>query len=121
MNTFIIFKNVIRYYSITMKSIQPKNKDFLNTIGEIMDDVTFKDFFDTYFNDWDECIAAVMMMKAYQTLSVQNPDASSHEKVEVLRSYMKNAEFRHRLANSMFTFMKQHNTLSNDHLFLPNK
>ena len=90
------------------RSIQSRNRDFLNTIGDIMEDETFKDFFNTYFNEWDECVAAVMMMKAYQTLSAQNPTASPHEKVEALRSYMKNAEFRHKLANGMFTFMKQH-------------
>lgn len=99
-----------------MGTIEPNHKDFLNTVGEIMEDDTFKDFFNAYFNDWDDCVAAVMMMKAYQTLSLQNPDASSREKVKVLRTYMKNAEFRHKLANGMFTFMKQHH---NDPLFLP--
>lgn len=92
-------------------SIQPRNRDFLNTIGDIMEDETFKEFFNTYFNDWDECVAAVMMMKAYQTLTIQNPSASSHEKVEALRACMKNGDLRHRLVNGMFTFMKQHSLL----------
>ena len=118
MNIFTRFKILDAHDSNKMGSVQPKNKDFLNTIGEIMEDATFKDFFDMYFNDWDECVAAVMMMKGYQTLSLQNPDASSQEKIKVLRTYMKNADFRHMLANSMFTFMKQHNT-STQHLFLP--
>ena len=97
-------------------SIEPRNKDFLNTIGKIMEDTTFKDFFNTYFSDWDDCVAAVMMMKAYQTLALQNPNANSQDIVKVLRTYMKDADFRHKLANGMFTFMKQH---LDKPLFLP--
>ena len=84
------------------------NKDFLQCVGDVMDDDVFKEFFETYFNNWDDVISAVMLMKAYQSLNKQCPDMSNHELVEALRNYMKNHEFRHNLANGMVSFMRDH-------------
>ena len=84
--------------------------DFLNTVGDIMDDPTFKAFFECYFNDWDDCIAAVMLLKAYQSID-KHTDLSKEDKVELLRQQMKNSEFRQQLAKGMTDFMNNH-TLS---------
>lgn len=81
--------------------------DFLNTVGDIMDDPTFKAFFECYFNDWDDCIAAVMLLKAYQSID-KHTDLSKEDKVELLRQQMKNSEFRQQLAKGMTNFMNNH-------------
>ena len=81
--------------------------DFLNTVGDIMDDPTFKAFFECYFNDWDDCIAAVMLLKAYQSID-KHTNLPKEDKVELLRQQMKNSEFRQRLAEGMTDFMNNH-------------
>ena len=86
------------------------HKDFLNTVGDIMDDPTFKAFFECYFNDWDDCIAAIMLLKAYQSID-KHTNLSKEDKVELLRQQMKNSEFRQQLAKGMTDFMNNH-TLS---------
>lgn len=81
--------------------------DFLSHVGEIMDDDVFRTFFDRYFNDWDDVVAAVMLMKAYQFLS-KTRDASKTDSVNALRRCMKDPDFRRRLANGMCEFMNKH-------------
>lgn len=87
--------------------ITKNRRDFLNSVADVMEDDTFRDFFDTHFNDWDDCVAAIMMMKAYQGISMRNPTAEPRDIVKVLRECMKDADFRHQLANSMCSFMDQ--------------
>lgn len=89
-----------------------QRKDFLNTVGDIMDDPTFKAFFEYYFNDWDDCIAAVMLLKAYQSID-KHTNLSKEEKVELLRQQMKNSEFRQQLAKGMTDFMNNHTLSTN--------
>lgn len=98
--------DIVDYDSVSA-SIEHKNRDFLNSVGDIMDDPTFKAFFECYFNDWDDCVAAVMLMKAYQSID-KHTNLSKEEKVSLLRQQMKNAEFRHQLAKGMNDFMNQH-------------
>lgn len=98
--------------------------DFLNTVGDIMDDPTFKAFFECYFNDWDDCIAAVMLLKAYQSID-KHTNLPKEDKVELLRQQMKNSEFRQQLAKGMTDFMNNHTrstkskSKSKSLLFLP--
>lgn len=91
-----------------------KNRDFFNQLGEIMDDVMFQTFFDSYFNDWDDCVAAVMLMKAYRAMSKCTVDNEKSLIINELRTCMKNGEFRHELASRMCSFMKHHKMNSID-------
>ena len=88
--------------------LKTHSNDFLNTVGDIMNDPTFKAFFEYYFNDWDDCIAAIMLLKAYQSID-KHTNLSKEEKVDLLRQQMKNSEFRQQLAKGMTDFMNNHN------------
>lgn len=90
-----------------MTDVSTHHNDFLKSVGDIMDDPTFKAFFECYFNDWDDCIAAVMLLKAYQSID-KHTDLSKEDKVELLRQQMKNSEFRQQLAKGMTAFMNNH-------------
>lgn len=96
------------------------NRDFLNSVGDIMDDPAFKAFFECYFNDWDDCVAAVMLMKAYQSID-KHTNLSKEEKIGLLRQQMRNSEFRQKLAQGMTDFMNNHTrkTNSKSYLLLP--
>jgi hypothetical protein len=91
---------------MTDMSLAHRN-DFLNTVGDIMDDPTFKAFFECYFNDWDDCIAAVMLLKAYQSID-RHTNLTKEDKVKLLRQQMNNSEFRQQLAKGMIDFMNNH-------------
>ena len=81
-------------------------KDFLEAVGDVMEDSVFKEFFDTYFNDWDEIVATVMLLKAYQQLSEDAPTGVTKEqKVAFLRKCMRDGKFREQLASGMVRFM----------------
>lgn len=80
--------------------------DFITSVADVMEDSTFRDFFDTYFNDWDEIVATIMLLKAYQQLSKNaHEGVTKEEKIEFLRGCMKNSDFRQRLASGMINFM----------------
>ena len=78
--------------------------DFINSVADVMEDSTFRDFFDVYFNDWDEIVATIMLLKAYQQLS-KFEGVTKEEKIAFLRGCMKNSDFRQRLASGMINFM----------------
>lgn len=81
-------------------------RDFLNSVADVIEDSTFKDFFDVYFNDWDEIVATIMLLKAYQQLSKNaHEDVTKEEKIAFLRECMRDADFRQRLASGMIDFM----------------
>ena len=81
-------------------------RDFLETVADVMEDTVFRDFFDYYFNDWDEVVATVMLMKAYQQLSDDAPsEVSKEQKVDFLRKCMRDGKFRQQLASGMVRFM----------------
>ena len=90
-----------------MTDISLTQHDFLKSVGDIMEDPTFKAFFECYFNDWDNCIAAVMLLKAYQSID-KHTTLSKEDKVELLRQQMKKPEFRQQLAKGMIEFMNNH-------------
>lgn len=85
-----------------------KHRDFLSHVGDIMEDETFRIFFKKYFDDWDDVVSAVMLMKTYHILSEKNKELRKDVKVEALREYMRDPDFRHNLANSMCEFMTAH-------------
>ena len=81
-------------------------RDFLNSVADVMEDSQFRDFFNVYFNDWDEIVATIMLLKAYQQLSKNaHEDVTKEEKIAFLRECMKDSEFRQRLASGMVKFM----------------
>jgi 2C-methyl-D-erythritol 2,4-cyclodiphosphate synthase len=82
-----------------------EHRDFLSHVGDIMEDETFRTFFKKYFDDWDDVVSAVMLMKTYYILSEKNKGLRKDVKVEALREYMRDSDFRHNLANSMCEFM----------------
>ena len=83
------------------------NKDFLTNVGRVMEEPVFREFFDAYFDDWDDVVASVMFLKAYQNLSKKS-DLCMESKVNIIRESMKNVEFRHNIASGMLSFMKTH-------------
>lgn len=94
-------------------------KDFLKSMCKIMNDNTFSNFFDEYFNDWDDIIASIMLMKAYQAMSKKYQYLQPKDRIEFLRNLMKNSDFRQKLANNMILFMENHSTIKHN-LSLPN-
>lgn len=90
-----------------MTYVSTLRNDFLKSVGDIMDDPIFKAFFECYFNDWDDCIAAVMLLKAYQSID-KHTNLPKEDKVKLLRQQMKNVEFRQQLAKGMTDFMNNH-------------
>lgn len=95
-------------------------KDFLESVGRVMEEPVFRDFFEDYFGDWDDVIASVMFLKAYQSLSKKS-DLGMEEKVNLIRESMKDVEFRHKIASGMLAFMNKHTktvSASQSNLFL---
>ena len=97
-------------------------KDFLTSVGQVMEDPLFREFIDDYFDDWDDVVASVMFLKAYQSLSKNSdPSLCMESKVNILRESMKTVEFRHDIASGMLSFMKSHAkslSVSESNLFL---
>lgn len=85
--------------------ISKHNADFLSHLGRVMEDPEFVSFFNNYFDDWDNVISAVMLMKAYNALRKKFPKHDYKESVEDLRLLMKQGEFRQLLAQNMLDFM----------------
>ena len=83
-------------------------KDFLKSVGKVMEEPVFREFFDDYFDDWDDVVASVMFLKAYQSLSKKSGDLCMESKVKIIRESMKNVEFRHNIASGMLSFMNTH-------------
>lgn len=92
-------------------------KDFLTELSNVMEDKVFSTFFDEYFTNWDDIVASIMLMKAYQALSKKYSDLEPNEITSTLRNLMKNGDFRHNLAIHMNAFMNQ--THMTDSLLLP--
>ena len=88
-------------------------RDFLNSVADVMEDSTFREFFDLYFNHWDEVVSAIMLLKAYQQLSNNaHEGVTKEEKIAFLRECMKDSQFRQRLASGMINFMENQMTLT---------
>lgn len=93
----------------TQKIVAKDTKDdFLTKVGMLMEDDLFREFVDKHFQDWDDVVSAVMLIKAYQMLAKKFPDRNYSDNVQTLREYMKVSEFRGLLAQSMIDFMNGH-------------
>ena len=67
-------------------------KDFLQSMCSIMNEKVFSEFFENYFNDWDDIIASIMLMKAYQAMCKKYTELNSDERLEYIRNLMKNSD-----------------------------
>jgi len=95
-------------------------KDFLKSMCDIMNEQnTFSQFFEEYFNDWDDIIASIMLMKAYQAMCKKFTNLDYDEKLHYIKNLMKNSEFRQKLAHSMILFMENNSNIKHT-LSLPN-
>lgn len=108
-------KNITMY--ATQSSSPPEGKyttPFLVHLAEIMDDSKFRSFFDSYFNEWDECKAVLMMMKTYQFLDrkfhiTENKKLEKEEFIKILEEGFSNSEFRQYVIKSMNNFIDEEN------------
>ena len=94
-------------------------KDFLKSMCDVMNENMFSEFFENYFNDWDDIIATIMLMKAYQAMCKKFENLDYDERLHYIRNLMKNSDFRHKLANNMIHFMENNSNIKHT-LSLPN-
>jgi hypothetical protein len=84
-----------------------RHQPFMEQLANVMEDSSFKLFFDENFGTWDDCKAVLMVMKAYTVVRKRMGDSATKEEViTTLKALINQRDSRKQLCNTMQAFME---------------
>ena len=95
-----------------------KPSNFLLELSNLMNNVEFRSFFDSYFENWDDIKTVIMFMKTYEMIDNEyyrkfgckiEPSKMS----KILKEMMSKSDYRSMIVNKMVYFMNDAKTIQN--------
>ena len=95
-----------------------KPSNFLLELSNLMNNIEFRAFFDSYFENWDDIKTVIMFMKTYEMIDNEysrkfgckiDPIKMS----KILKEMMSKSDYRSMIVNKMVYFMNDAKTIQN--------
>lgn len=92
--------------------------NFMDKLAKLMDDKEFREFFNTYFNNWDDIKPVLMIMKTYAYIDDQyyleyGGRLQSDQITTIIKEMMKDHNYRKIMVDSINDFVGDGKMLSN--------
>jgi len=80
-----------------------KTNPFFKSLANVMEHPEFRNFFDTYINDWGDVKTVIMFMKLYEQTEKNNLNLTSYQKLAAIKQIIDNSETRKTVVNSIIS------------------